>query len=128
MECEEIRRTVYPNGLPTGEAVMTSAGNMQAKYVIHTVGPVYGMNDGDDADLLVKCYTNSLLLARDNGLRSVAFPSISTGAYHYPKHEAAFLSSSAIRDFVEKDASIASIKLVFFSQEDARMFVKHSIL
>lgn len=128
MECEEICRTVYPKGLPTGEAVMTSAGNMQAKYVIHTVGPIYGMNDGNDAELLVKCYSNCLELARQNGLRSIAFPSISTGAYRYPKHEAAFLSSSAIRDFVESDKSFASIKLVFFSEADAKMFVKHSIL
>ena len=98
-ECREIRRKDYPKGLPTGKAVMTSGGNLSARFVIHTVGPIYGMNNNNDAVLLADCYTNSLALAAENDLRTIAFPSISTGAFGYPKHEAAQVSSSAIEVF-----------------------------
>src|SRR5919198_3227260 len=80
-ECEEIRRTRYPDGLPTGQAVMTTAGKMPAKHVIHTVGPVYGSGGKGKADLLAACYRNSLKLAADNRLKTIAFPAISTGVY-----------------------------------------------
>ena len=98
-ECKEIRRTRYPQGLPTGEAVITSAGNLPSKFVIHTVGPVYGQHGGEEPDLLAACYTNSFNLAIKNGLTTIAFPAISTGVYGYPLHEAAAVSSEAIRDF-----------------------------
>src|SRR5687768_4726735 len=71
-ECREIRKTIYPQGLPTGRAVLTTAGALPADYVIHTVGPVYGENKGRDAELLAACYENSLLLAREHSLTSVA--------------------------------------------------------
>src|SRR6516225_677376 len=87
-------------GLPTGEAVITSGGNLQARYVIHTVGPIKGRSGGRDAEFLAACYKNSLALAVQHGLRSVAFPSISTGAFGYPREEAADVSSEAIRDFL----------------------------
>src|SRR5688572_22289801 len=67
-ECEKIRREQYPNGLPAGRAVITSGGNLPAPFVIHTVGPVYGMNQGRDAELLADCYRNSLQLAVENNL------------------------------------------------------------
>jgi len=124
-ECREIRRTQFPNGLPTGEAVITTAGNLPARFVIHTVGPVYGMNKGNDAGLLAACYKNSLRLAVENGLTTVSFPSISTGAFSYPKHEAAKVSSAAIGEFLSQDDHVSEVRLVFFSEADAKMFVKH---
>src|SRR5919106_4576825 len=72
-ECEEIRKTTHPNGLPTGEAVITTGGNLPARYVIHTVGPIYGRNPGREAELLAACYQNSLLLARKHPISSIAF-------------------------------------------------------
>jgi O-acetyl-ADP-ribose deacetylase (regulator of RNase III) len=124
-ECKKIRTADYPSGLPTGKAVITTAGNLPAKYVIHTVGPVYGMNDGRDAEPLADSYTNSLRLAAANSLASIAFPSISTGAFYYPKHEAAAVVSDAIKKFLENDSSIKQVRLVFFSESDANVFGKH---
>src|SRR3972149_3599364 len=87
-ECRRIRETEWPDGLPTGKAVITSAGNLKAKHVIHTVGPVWHGGRGGEPEFLVQAYVNSLRLAVSNGLKSVAFPSISTGAYGYPIEEA----------------------------------------
>src|SRR6185503_15737799 len=78
--CREIRRTTHPDGLPTGEAVITTAGELPAQHVIHTVGPIYGRHAGREEELLAGCYRNSLQLALANDLRSIAFPAISTGA------------------------------------------------
>ena len=124
-ECQELRREKFPKGLPTGEAVITSGGKIPAKFVIHTVGPMYGRNQGRDAVLLANCYTNSLGLTIENNLKTIAFPSISTGAFGYPKHEAAKAASQAIRDFLENDKIIEQINLVFFSAADAEKFIKH---
>lgn len=124
-ECYEIRQTLYPKGLPTGKAVMTAGGNLRARFVIHAVGPVYGMNQGRDAELLADAYGSSLALAAENGLQSIAFPSISTGAFHYPKHEAARISSQIIKEFLEQNVQINEVRLVFFSEADARVFLKH---
>lgn len=122
--CKEIRRARYPDGLPTGEAVITTAGKMKAKYVIHTVGPVYGSGK-NKAALLAACYRNSLKLAVENRLASIAFPAISTGVYGYPLHEAADVSSRAIEHFLSTDNSIREIRLVFFGAADAEVFLKH---
>jgi O-acetyl-ADP-ribose deacetylase (regulator of RNase III) len=124
-ECQEIRRTRFPNGLPTGEAVSTTAGNLLATYVIHTVGPIYGRNGKRDAELLANCYLNSLALAVEHNLASIAFPSISTGAFHYPRDEAAAVSSEAIAGFLQSDRQLQDVRLVFFADSDARMFLKH---
>lgn len=121
--CKEIRRTRYPDGLPTGEAVITTAGNLPAQFVIHTVGPIYGR--GNEAKMLVNCYRNSLQLAVDNGLTSIAFPSISTGAFGYPQPEAAAVSSTAIAEFLQSNDTIQEVRLVFFSLSDFQTFVKH---
>ncbi len=88
-ECREIRRTRFPEGLPTGEAVVTTGGKLRALYVIHTVGPIYGAQGGKEAELLANCYHNSLTLAVEKNLTSIAFPAISTGVYGYPMKEAA---------------------------------------
>jgi O-acetyl-ADP-ribose deacetylase len=126
-ECYEIRQTLYPKGLPTGKAVITSGGNLKARFVIHTVGPVFGTNAGKDAELLSDSYKNSLLLAVENNLQTIAFPSISTGAYHFPKHEAAQISSHIIKEFLLTDDNIVEVRLVFYSEPDAKMFLKHQI-
>jgi O-acetyl-ADP-ribose deacetylase (regulator of RNase III) len=125
-ECREIRRTQFPAGLPTGKAVITTGGNLQARFVIHTVGPIYGRNNGRDAELLADSYKNSLAVAAESNLASIAFPSISTGAFYYPKYEAARVSSLAIKEFLSQDKKIKQICLVFFSPEDAKTFAKHN--
>jgi O-acetyl-ADP-ribose deacetylase len=124
-ECEEIRRTQHPDGLPTGEAVITTAGKMPAKHVIHTVGPVYGSGGKNKAELLTACYRNSLSLAAANGLKTIAFPAISTGIYGYPLDQAAKVSSSAIEKFLGEAKSIQEVRLVFFSPSDAETFLKN---
>ena len=124
-ECREIRRTQFPGGLPTGKAVITSGGNLPARFVIHTVGPVYGMNQGKDAELLADAYRNSLQTAVENNLETIAFPAISTGVFSYPHDEAAQVSSAAIKIFLENNQLIKQVRLVFFSAPDADKFVKH---
>ena len=121
-ECREIRKTIYPNGLPTGQAVITTAGNLPATHVIHTVGPVYGRDPELEAELLAACYQNSLLLARRHGVTSIAFPAISTGVYGYPKPEAAKIASATIKQFLTADDEIQQVRLVFFQPRDARVF------
>jgi len=124
-ECQEIRNTTYPDGLPTGQAVITTGGNLPAKHVIHTVGPIYGRDPEREAELLAACYQNSLKLARQHAMSSIAFPSISTGVFGYPKPEAAKISSSAIKEFLTADEQIEQVRLVFFQQADARLFLQH---
>jgi O-acetyl-ADP-ribose deacetylase (regulator of RNase III) len=124
-ECKEIRRTQYPNGLPTGEAVITGGGNLPARFVIHTVGPIYGTDAENEARQLADCYRNSMSLAIENDLQTIAFPSISTGAFGYPKHEAAKISSQAIKVFLVENEQLQQVRLVFFSETDAEKFLRH---
>ena len=127
-ECREIRRTRFPQGLPQGAAVITTGGNLPARYVIHTAGPVYGQNQGRDAELLASCYRNSLALAVEHGLSSIAFPAISTGIFGYPPEEAAAVASLAIREFLATDTSLREVRLVFFRHDDAMVFLaKHRL-
>lgn len=124
-QCRELRRLRYPGGLPTGAAVMTAAGELLAEYVIHTVGPIYGTHNGREAELLAACYKNSLMLATQHSLRSIAFPAISTGVYDYPRAEAAQVSSQTIKDFLRGDDTVKEVHLVFFQGRDARVFIEH---
>jgi O-acetyl-ADP-ribose deacetylase (regulator of RNase III) len=124
-ECQEIRKTLYPDGLPTGEAVITRGGTLPAKHVIHTVGPIYGHDPEREAELLAACYRNSLLLAYQHHLSSIAFPSISTGAYGYPKSEAAQIASRTIKQFLTTDHDIEEVRLVFFQEKDASVFLDY---
>lgn len=132
-ECRIIRNTRYPKGLPTGEAVMTTGGLLPARYVIHTVGPVWGQHGGREAELLAACYRNSLALAEASELASVSIPAISTGAYYYPPDKAAQVASVAIREFLTGDseeretarAGLREVRLVFFSESDAKIFLRH---
>lgn len=125
-ECRIIRKTKYPDGLPTGEAVITKAGHLRAKYIIHTVGPIYGEKQENQVEQLKKCYLNSLNLARENHLKSIAFPSISTGAYGYPKEKAAKITAQIIQKYVFEFSVPEIILLVFFSQKDMEIFLKYS--
>lgn len=123
--CREIRRTEYPDGLPTGEAVITTGGNLLARNVIHTVGPIYGRHEGRESELLASCYLRSLQLAAKHSLTSIAFPAISTGAFSYPPFEAAAVSSRAIAEFLEGNETLKDVRLVFFLPRHAETFLKH---
>ena len=122
-ECRLIRETSYPEGLPTGHAVITTGGQLPAKHVIHTVGPIYSRHGGEEPTLLADCYRNSIALAVEENLTSIAFPSISTGAFGYPKHEAAVVVSEMIAKISTESIRI---RLVFFSESDAAAFIRHS--
>ncbi len=111
-------------GCQTGEAKITKGYRLPAKHVIHTVGPVYGRSGGNDAELLGNCYTNSLLLARKHGLKTIAFPAISTGVYGYPKEDAAQVVYDAINNFISKDDSLDEISFVLFSGDDLKLHEK----
>lgn len=123
--CRELRRTVWPQGLPTGEAVITTGGNLPARYVIHTVGPIYGEASGREAELLASCYRKSLELAHQYELHRVAFPAISTGIYGYPLDAAARISSLAIQTSLRDLPQLKEVRLVFFTAEDAETFLSH---
>jgi O-acetyl-ADP-ribose deacetylase len=96
-ECRRIRQDRFPEGLPVGEAVATTAGDLPARWVIHTVGPVF-TRERDPAALLARCHVSCLRAADELGARTVAFPAISTGAYGYPIHEAADVALAAVRN------------------------------
>jgi len=108
------------NGCKTGQAKMTRGYRLPAKYVIHTVGPVWRGGNNGEPELLADCYRNSLKLAADNGLKTIAFPAISTGVYGYPKEQAAEIAVRTIREFLkEKDMEVI---LVAFSESDAQIY------
>lgn len=123
-ECKRLRDTQWPDGLPTGNAAMTNAGKLKAKKVIHTVGPIWRGGVQEEPKLLRRAYWNTLKLASNNGLKSVAFPSISTGAYNYPTDQASQIAVTAIKDFLEKDEKIEKVILVLFSQRDFDIYAK----
>src|SRR3954468_12928261 len=117
--CKRIRETTHPRGLPTGEAVITPGGRLPARYVIHTVGPIFGRHGGEEPRLLAACYENSIALAAAHELRTLAFPAISTGIYGYPKDEAAAVALEAVTRALQRHSVIEEVRLVFFSKEDA---------
>lgn len=122
-QCREIRRTLFPSGLPTGEAVMTTGGLLLARHVIHTAGPVYGSHGGTEPLLLASCYRRSIELAQQKELSSIAFPAISTGVFGYPREEAAKVASQAIKAAVARPLTIREVRLVFFSESDLSIFI-----
>ena len=126
--CKAIRATQYPDGLPTGEAVITTAGRMPAQYVIHTVGPVYRRAARDNAEKLAACYRNALEIAAARKLVSVAFPAISTGVYGYPADEAAAVASQAIEQALRSNPWMREVRLVFFQERDAEVFLRYQAL
>ncbi len=118
-ECKKIR--ARQGGCPTGEAVITTGGKLKAKYVIHTVGPVWSGGNQNENRLLENAYRNSLTLAKDKGIRSISFPSISTGAYRFPIHDAARIALSTVRDFL-KEHDLEEIRFVLFSERDLNAY------
>ena len=114
-ECIQIRNK--QGGCKTGEAVITTAGNLPAKYVIHTVGPVWNGDKEEKSKLLADCYKNSLIVALENGVKTIAFPNISTGIYHFPKDKAARVAVKAVKDF-EKILEIEKVLFVCFDDEN----------
>ena len=122
---EECKQIIARQGrLPTGQAVITNAGNMKAKHIIHTAGPVWRGGDSNEADLLASAYRESLKLAVQNQLTSISFPSISTGAYGYPVDTAARVALQTVISFL--DESVTFIKEVVFVLFDARTFATYS--
>lgn len=121
-ECKRIRSQRYPSGLPTGEAVITTAGTLPARFVIHTVGPIWRGGNSGEAELLARAYRSSLTLAAEEGLRRVAFPSISTGAYGYPKVEAARVAIATVSDFLRGNSVLDEVIFVLFSEDDLRVY------
>ncbi|MDX9873120.1 MAG: O-acetyl-ADP-ribose deacetylase, partial [Clostridia bacterium] len=119
-ECKEIVKKI--GRLPTGEAVITGGGKLPAKYVIHTVGPVWQGGGNNEAQLLRNAYTNSLKLAKEHGLKTVAFPSISTGVYAYPLEEAARIALTAVSDFIRQDAYFEEIRFVLFNETIRKVY------
>ncbi len=122
-QCRKIREEQYPDGLPTGEAVATTAGKMPAEYVIHTVGPIYRQCGKNCASLLASCYTNSLELAVKLGCKEIAFPAISTGIYGYPKEKAAHIAYQAVEHFLNGGNEI-EVRFVFHNADDKEIFEK----
>ncbi len=122
-ECESLRRDRYPQGLPTGEAVETTAGKLVARYVIHTVGPIWHGGGHGEEDLLASCYRKSLELAGRLGVQSIAFPAISTGVYGFPRERAARVVWRTLASFVAAHPEPRSVTLVFFSPDDAAVFL-----
>ncbi|MFT4551482.1 MAG: O-acetyl-ADP-ribose deacetylase (regulator of RNase III) [Chlamydiales bacterium] len=107
---------------PSGEAVITTAGEMRAKNVVHTVGPVWQGGQRGEAEILRRAYVNSLRLADQHGAKSIAFPSISTGVYAYPMEQAVLVAIEAIREFVQSNFNIKEVRFIVFSDHDFRFF------
>ncbi|MDO8141062.1 MAG: O-acetyl-ADP-ribose deacetylase [Candidatus Brocadiales bacterium] len=111
-------------GCPTGEARITTGGDLKAKYVIHTVGPVYSGGNRREAELLANAYKNSLSLASQYKLKSVAFPSISTGAYGYPVNEAATVALKTVIQYLKTHADIEMVRFVLFGMKAYQAYDK----
>ncbi len=123
--CQELRDGAYPDGLPAGEAVITTGGDLPAQFVIHTVGPVWGGGTRGEPETLASCYRSSLRLAVENGVRTVAFPAISTGVYGYPAGQAARVASRAVAEFLAEDDSLERVAFVLFGEDAFETFVAH---
>ena len=111
-ECQQIRRTTFRDGLPAGRAVATSGGNLPARWVIHTVGPVYSATE-DRSGILASCHTETLRVADELGAATVAFPAISTGVYGYPVDEASVVAIEAVR---RAETSVGQVRFVLFGR------------
>lgn len=123
-ECKVIRQTLYPEGLPTGKAIATSGGKLKAKNVIHTVGPIWDGGNNREPELLAEAYRNSLALALNIGIKTISFPSISTGAYGYPVEKASRVAMKSIVEFLKKNLGIEEIRFVLHSSYDLQIYEK----
>lgn len=121
-ESKKIRETEWQDGLPPGKAVITSGGNLKARFVIHTVGPVWGGGKQREPEILASAYENSLRTAVANGLKTVAFPSISTGAFGYPITDASKVALKTVKAFLEKEDNLSEVIFVLFSKRDLQIY------
>lgn len=119
-ECRAIR--ARQGGCDVGEAVITTGGKLPATYVIHTVGPVWCGGNKQEPELLASAYRNSLQLAADNSLKTIAFPNISTGIYHFPKDKAAEIAVNTVRAFLTDNALIEQVVFVCFDEENYDLY------
>jgi len=118
---EECRRI---GGCPTGEARVTKGYRLPAKHVIHTVGPIWRGGKVNEEELLRNCYRNSMKLADENGMKTIAFPSISTGAYGFPIERAAPIALQVVRENLERMMNLENVILICFSQSDYDVYEK----
>lgn len=118
--CKKIRET--QGRCPTGQAVITHAGNLNANHVVHTVGPIWQGGNSNEEQLLHNAYTNSLQIASDHGDKTIAFPSISTGAYGFPIDKAAPIALKAVRDFALENDHFQEVRFVLFSSRDLQVY------
>lgn len=122
---DDCRKVLAARGpLPPGQAVITTAGRLHARHVIHTVGPVWGGGSRGEAGTLAACYRGSLALAASHGLASVVFPSISTGAYGYPVAEAAAVALGSVRDALKAGSPVERVRFVLFSKADLERYAR----
>jgi O-acetyl-ADP-ribose deacetylase (regulator of RNase III) len=119
---EECRKL---GGCNTGEAKITKGYDLPARFVIHTVGPVYGIEAGNEPVLLANCYINSLRLAGEFGIKSIAFPAISTGVYGYPKEEAAKIAVETVKRFIHEKTAFEEIRFIVFNDENLSIYLKY---
>jgi len=120
--CKKIR--AQQGGCPTGEAVITTAGRLPAKYVIHTVGPVWSGGEKGEPRLLANCYRNSLALAVENAMTTIAFPNISTGVYRFPKELAAGIALQTVATFLKEEQQIKKVIFVCFDRENYELYAR----
>ena len=121
--CRKLRRTELPDGLPAGSAVVTTAGNLKADYVIHTVGPVWRGGTSGEESSLRSSYMNSLTIASEMRLAAVAFPAISTGVYGFPKESAARIAYTNIVQYLNDHSFPKTVHLIFYSERDLNLFL-----
>ncbi|MCX8013479.1 MAG: O-acetyl-ADP-ribose deacetylase [Rectinema sp.] len=124
--CKALRSGPLREGLPPGSAIATTAGRLLAKRVIHTVGPVWHGGTHNEIDTLASCYRECLAIAQSEGLNSIAFPAISTGAYGFPRERAAPIAWRTVRNFLARSESPRLVWFVFFNQEDAQIFMREN--
>ena len=119
-ECDKIRRE--QGGCPTGQAIITTGGDLYADHVIHTVGPIWEGGMSGEPELLASCYRQSLKLAVENELKTIAFPSISTGVYGYPMEKAAIVAIETVTLFLEENEEFKEVRFVLFSVDDLKQY------
>ncbi|RRN77954.1 O-acetyl-ADP-ribose deacetylase [Pseudoxanthomonas sp. SGD-10] len=124
-DCKKI--VARQGGCKVGEAVITTAGKLPAKFVIHTVGPVWNNGQQDEDSKLRSCYINSLKLAAANNCKSIAFPAISTGVYRFPKERAAKIAIKTIVDFLQEDSQLEKVFFVSFDDENYDLLHKELV-
>jgi O-acetyl-ADP-ribose deacetylase len=119
---ELLKECSLLQGCPTGEAKITKGYRLPARYVIHTAGPIWRGGNADEEELLASCYKRSLHLAIQHGIKSIAFPNISTGVYHFPKEKAASIAVKTVKEFSESDSNLERVIFICFDEENYRIY------